>query len=65
MSKSMHIQNLIKFYKVVLKILSENKTMMDEWADGQSDRQPKSYIAPTSSKKGYNNNHIFTHKKFA
>ena len=31
----MHIQNLVKFYKVVLKILSGNEMM----TDGQNDRQ--------------------------
>ena len=30
----MHIQNLVKFYKVVLKILSGNEMM----TDGQNDR---------------------------
>ena len=50
MSISMHIENLDKFYKRVLKILSENeKIMTDERTDGRTkernDRQPKSYIA--------------------
>ena len=34
--------NLVRFYKVFLKILSGNKIMMD----GQNDRQPKSNRAP-------------------
>ena len=58
MSISMHIQNLDKFYKRVLKILSGNeKIMTDEWTNGQgrNDRQPKSYIAPPFSKRGYYN----------
>ena len=42
----MHLQNLARFYKVFLKILSRNKIM--------TDRQPKSNIAPTFSKRGYN-----------
>ena len=50
MSTSMHIQNLYKVYKRVLKILSGNESMTEEWMDGwpnrQNDRQTKSYIAP-------------------
>ena len=46
MSFSMHKQNLIKFYKVVPKILSGNKIMTDWPTDGQNERQPKSNIAP-------------------
>ena len=61
MSIAMHIQNLLKFYIRVLKILSRNETMtderMDEQTDEQNDRQPKSNIAPTFSKRGYNNIH--------
>ena len=34
---SMHIQNLGKFYKVVLKILSGNEMMTDAWNDGMTD----------------------------
>ena len=53
----MHIQNLVRFYKVFLKILSGNKIMMDRrmdgMTDGRNDRQPKSNIAPTFSKRGY------------
>ena len=41
----MHIQNLVRFYKVFLKILSGNKIMMD----GRNNRQPKSNLAPTFS----------------
>ena len=44
---SRHIQNLDKFFKRVLKILSgREKNMMDERMDGQNDRQPKSYRPP-------------------
>ena len=51
---SMHIQNLDKIYKRVLKILSGNKkNMTNEQTDEQNDRQPKSYIAPLFSKWGY------------
>ena len=39
---SMHIQNLVKFYHFVLKILSRNEIVMDRWIDGQ----PKSSTAP-------------------
>ena len=49
---SMHIQNLVKFYKVVLKILSGNEIMTDGWNDGWNDRQPKSNIAPHFFKEG-------------
>ena len=51
----MHIQNLDKFYKRVIKILSANEIMLDARTDEQNDRQPKSNIAPTFSKRGYNN----------
>ena len=47
MSISRHIQNLVKFYKTFLKILSGNQIM--------TDGQPKSNIAPTFSKRGFNN----------
>ena len=40
----MHIQNLVKFYQFVLKIMSRNKILMD----GMMDWQPKSSIAPFS-----------------
>ena len=44
---SRHIQNLDKFFKRVLKILSRReKNMMDERMDGRNDRQPKSYRPP-------------------
>ena len=44
---SRHIQNLDKFFKRVLKILSgREKNMMDERMDGRNDRQPKSYRPP-------------------
>ena len=51
MSISMHIQNLDKFYKRVLKILSGNKKIMTkEKTEGKTnrrkDRQPKSNLAP-------------------
>ena len=54
----MHLQNLDEFYERVLKILSGNKKIMtDERTDGRTnernDRQPKSYIAPPFSKRGY------------
>ena len=42
---SMHIQNLGKFYKVVLKILSGNEMMTDGWNDGMIDN-PNFNIAP-------------------
>ena len=34
----MHIQNLVKFYQCVLKILSEDQIMMDGLTDGQTKR---------------------------
>ena len=37
MSISMHIQNLDKLYKSVLKILSRNKIMTDGRTDGMTD----------------------------
>ena len=37
MSISMHIQNLDKFYKRFLKILSSNEIMMDGQMNGQKD----------------------------
>ena len=51
MSIYMHIQNLVRFYKVFLKIMRGNKIMTEL----QNDRQPKSNIAPTFSKRGYSN----------
>ena len=42
----MHMQNLVKFYKFVLKILSGNEIMMDGLNDGPNDGQPKSSTAP-------------------
>ena len=40
MSISMHIQNLDKFYRRVLKILSKNEKMMkDKQTDGQTDER--------------------------
>ena len=36
-SISMHIQNLVKFYKVVLKILSGNEMMTDGGNVGRND----------------------------
>ena len=49
----MHIQNLDKFYKRVLKILSGNeKIMMDEGTDERNDRQPKSYMGYSPPFKG-------------
>ena len=47
MSISMHLQNFVKFYKTVLKILSGNQIM----TDGR--KQPKSNITSTFSKRGY------------
>ena len=63
MSISMHIQNLDKFDKIVLKILSGNeKIMMDEQTnkrtDERNDRKPKSYIAPLFQSGGYKNGSI-------
>ena len=51
--------NLVKFYKVLLKILSGNKIMTDGWMDGQNDRQPKSNITDKSHffKAGLYNKH--------
>ena len=53
-----HIQNLDKYYKRSLEILSGNEKIMTdgrtkERTDGRNDRQPKSYIAPPFSKRGY------------
>ena len=46
-TNSRYIQNLNKFVKRVLKILSgREKNMMEEQMDGQNDRQPKSYRPP-------------------
>ena len=44
----MHIQNLNKFYKVVLKILSRNEMMRDRQNDRQNDGMTinQSNIAP-------------------
>ena len=44
----MHIQNLVKFYKVVLKILSGNEMMRDRQNDRQNDGMTvnQSNIAP-------------------
>ena len=60
---SRHLQNLDKFFKRVLKILSgREKNMMDERMDGRNDRQPKSYRPPPFSKWGYNNTyHVSKH----
>ena len=33
----MHIQNLVKFYPFVLKILSGNEMMMDRMTEGMTD----------------------------
>ena len=52
MSILMHIQNLVRFYKEFLKILSGNKIMTDRHMDGQNDRQPKSNTAPNFFKAG-------------
>ena len=54
---SMHVQNLIKFYKTVLKILSGNEIMRD----GRNDSQPKSNITPTFSKGAINMRGWVTH----
>ena len=62
MSVSMHIQNLDKFYKRVLKILCGNKKNYDKRTNerrnkrtnGWNDRQPKSYLAPPFSKGAIN-----------
>ena len=51
----MHIQNLVKFYKDVLKILSINEIM----TEGRNDRQPKSNIAPHFFKLGQYSPHFF------
>ena len=37
----MHMQNLVKFYKFVLKILGGNEIMNDGLNDGLNDGQPK------------------------
>ena len=47
MSISMHIQNLDKFYKRFLKILSGNEIMTDE----RNDRHPKRGYNKTGSQK--------------
>ena len=52
----MHIQNLVRFYKIFLKILSGSKITRDRRTDGWNDRQPKSNIAPNFSKRGYKYN---------
>ena len=49
----MCIQNLVKFCPLVLKILSGNENY-DGITELQKDRQGKSSIAPTFSKRGYN-----------
>ena len=38
----MHIQNMVKFYQFVLKILSGNENL----TDGRNDRESKSSIVP-------------------
>ena len=38
-SISMHIQNLVTFYQLILKILNRNETMTDGMFEGQNDRQ--------------------------
>ena len=57
----MCIQNLVKFCPLVLKILSRNENydgitelQNDGITELQKDRQHKSSIAPTFSKRGYN-----------
>ena len=50
----MCIQNLVKFCPLVLKILGGNKNY-DGMTELQKDRQGKSSIAPTFSKRGYKN----------
>ena len=55
----MHIQILDKFYRRVFKILSGNEIMRDERMDRRNDRQPKSSIARTFSKRGYNKSWYF------
>ena len=59
----MHIQNLDKFFKRVLKILSENENIMtDERTNRRNDRQPKSYRDPPYSNWSYNNTyHVSKH----
>ena len=42
----MHIQNLVKIYKCVLKILNRNETLMDGQIDGHNGGLSKSRIAP-------------------
>ena len=48
----MCIQNLVKFCPLVLKLLSGNENY-DGMTELQKDRQGKSSIAPTFSKRGY------------
>ena len=50
----MCIQNLVKFFQFVLKIFSGNEND-DGITEQQKDRQGKSSIDPTFSKRGFNN----------
>ena len=59
----MCIQNLVKFCPLVVKILSGNENY-DGITEGQKDRQGKSSIAPTFSKRGYNNGFYGVHNQF-
>ena len=54
-------QNLVKFCPFVLKILSGNENY-DGITELQKDRQGKSSIAPTFSKRGYNEITIFVYR---
>ena len=57
----MCIQNLVKFCPLVLKILSGNENY-DGITELQINRQGKSSIAPTFSKRGYNEMIMDTNK---
>ena len=47
----MHIQNLDKFYKRFLKVLSSNEIMTDGQMNGRTDRHPKPGYNKTGSQK--------------
>ena len=48
------IQNLVKFYQFVLKILSGNENLTDRGMDERNDGQPKSSIAPLFQSRAIN-----------
>ena len=55
---NINIQNLVKFYEFLLKMLSGNEIMTDWQNDGHNDEQPKSFFK-MGLKIQYSPTHIF------